>query len=98
MPSKVYRARPIRAEDALRAAERDYDYHETLHDFAEPLERLFMIVVLVMVGGAPRRRDTILLDVTIGYLRFAYDLRGPANHRVAQPESNKLPLNRADGH
>jgi NhaP-type Na+/H+ or K+/H+ antiporter len=37
---------------ALRAAERDHDYHETLHDFAEQLERLLMMVVLLMFGGS----------------------------------------------
>ena len=37
---------------ALRAAERQNDYHEKLHDFAEQLERLLMMVLLVMFGGA----------------------------------------------
>jgi NhaP-type Na+/H+ or K+/H+ antiporter len=37
---------------ALRAAERDHAYHETLHDFAEQLERLLMMVILVMFGAA----------------------------------------------
>lgn len=36
----------------LRAAERHSDYHETLHDFAEQLERLLMMVLLVLLGGA----------------------------------------------
>lgn len=36
----------------LRSAERDHDYHETLHDFAEQIERLLMMVVLVLFGGA----------------------------------------------
>ena len=37
---------------ALRASERNHAYHETLHDFAEQLERLLMMVVLVMFGAA----------------------------------------------
>jgi NhaP-type Na+/H+ or K+/H+ antiporter len=37
---------------ALRAAERNHDYHEKLHDFAEQLERLLMMVMLVLFGGA----------------------------------------------
>lgn len=37
---------------ALRAAERNHKYHQTLHDFAEQLERLSMMVVLVIFGGA----------------------------------------------
>ena len=37
---------------ALRAAERNSDYHEKLHDFAEQLERLLMMALLVIFGGA----------------------------------------------
>lgn len=37
---------------ALRAAERDHEYHQTLHDFAEQLERLLMMTLLVLFGGA----------------------------------------------
>lgn len=37
---------------ALRAAERDHEYHQTLHDFAEQLERLSMMALLVLFGGA----------------------------------------------
>ena len=40
------------AARSLRAAERDHAYHETLHDFAEQLERLLMMVLLVIFGGA----------------------------------------------
>ena len=36
---------------ALRASERNHAYHETLHDFAEQLERLLMMVVLVIFGA-----------------------------------------------
>jgi NhaP-type Na+/H+ or K+/H+ antiporter len=37
---------------ALRRAERNHDYHQKLHDFAEELERLLMMVLLVLLGGA----------------------------------------------
>ena len=37
---------------ALRAAERNHEYREKLHDFTEQLERLLMMVVLVLFGGA----------------------------------------------
>jgi sodium/hydrogen antiporter len=37
---------------ALRDAERRHDYHERLHDFAEQTERLLMMVLLVLFGGA----------------------------------------------
>ena len=37
---------------ALRAAERGHSYHQKLHDFAEELERLLMMALLVLFGGA----------------------------------------------
>ncbi len=37
---------------AVRSAERNHRYHETLHDFAEQLERLLMMALLVLFGGA----------------------------------------------
>lgn len=35
---------------ALRDAERSHEYHEKLHEFAEQLERLLMMLVLVLFG------------------------------------------------
>jgi len=37
---------------AIRAAERHNSYHQKLHDFAEELERLLTMALLVMFGGA----------------------------------------------
>lgn len=37
---------------ALRSAERGSKYHQKLHDFAEELERLLMMALLVAFGGA----------------------------------------------
>jgi sodium/hydrogen antiporter len=37
---------------ALRSVERGHRYHEKLHDFAEQLERLLMMVLLVIFGGS----------------------------------------------
>lgn len=37
---------------ALRRGEREHDYHVRLHDFAEQIERLFMMALLVLFGGA----------------------------------------------
>jgi len=37
---------------ALRSSERGHDYHQKLHDFAEELERLLMMGLLVVFGGA----------------------------------------------
>lgn len=36
---------------AFRASERDNDFHEQLHDFAEQIERLLMMVLLVCLGS-----------------------------------------------
>ncbi|KPF69699.1 cation transporter [Bosea sp. AAP35] len=36
----------------MRMQERDHDYHTRLHDFAEELERLLMMALLVAFGGA----------------------------------------------
>ena len=36
---------------AFRASERDDDFHEQLHDFAEQIERLLMMVLLVCLGS-----------------------------------------------
>jgi NhaP-type Na+/H+ or K+/H+ antiporter len=37
---------------ALRETERDHQFHEAMHDFAEQVERLLMMLVLVLLGGA----------------------------------------------
>jgi sodium/hydrogen antiporter len=37
---------------AFRAVERNHRYHEKLHDFVEQLERLLMMILLVLFGGA----------------------------------------------
>lgn len=37
---------------AVRAAERNHAYHDKLHDFTEQTERLLMMVILVLFGGA----------------------------------------------
>ncbi|MBZ6077154.1 cation:proton antiporter [Microvirga puerhi] len=37
---------------ALRSTQREHDYHRRLHDFAEELERLLMMMLLVLFGGA----------------------------------------------
>src|SRR5215203_3727454 len=37
---------------SLRASERDHGYHQVLHDFAEQVERLFTVGLLLLLGGA----------------------------------------------
>ena len=36
----------------IRSAERQHEYHEKLHEFIEQLERLLMMILLVLFGGA----------------------------------------------
>jgi sodium/hydrogen antiporter len=36
----------------IRGSERDDDFHEEMHDFAEQIERLLMMLLLVLFGGA----------------------------------------------
>ena len=43
----------------IRAAERNHSYHEKLHDFIEQLERLLMMMLLVIFGGAIVAGDLI---------------------------------------
>lgn len=55
---------------ALRAAERNHKYHQTLHDFSEQLERLLMMSLLVLFGGAITSGG-LLNDVTWSSFGFA---------------------------
>lgn len=36
----------------LRASERDHDFHQEMHDFSDQIERLLMMLLLVLFGGA----------------------------------------------
>jgi NhaP-type Na+/H+ or K+/H+ antiporter len=40
------------AATAFRATERKHRYHATLHDFVEQIERLLLMILLVLFGGA----------------------------------------------
>ncbi|TDC32226.1 sodium:proton antiporter [Micromonospora sp. 15K316] len=40
------------AARAIRAAERTHEYHTVLHDFAEQVERLLTVLLLLLFGGA----------------------------------------------
>jgi NhaP-type Na+/H+ or K+/H+ antiporter len=37
---------------SLRSAERDHGHHQVMHDFAEQVERLFTVGLLLLLGGA----------------------------------------------
>lgn len=47
---------------ALRHYEREHDYHGALHNFAEQSERLLMVIILILFGGALSRG--LLADLT----------------------------------
>ncbi|MFB9236820.1 cation:proton antiporter [Plantactinospora siamensis] len=40
------------AARAIRAAERSHEFHQVLHDFAEQIERLLTVLLLLLFGGA----------------------------------------------
>jgi NhaP-type Na+/H+ or K+/H+ antiporter len=40
------------AARAIRSAERSHEYHQVLHDFAEQIERLLTVLLLLLFGGA----------------------------------------------
>ncbi len=40
------------AARAIRAAERNHEFHSVLHDFAEQVERLLTVLLLLLFGGA----------------------------------------------
>jgi NhaP-type Na+/H+ or K+/H+ antiporter len=44
---------------AIRSAERGHAFHQRLHDFAEELERVLMMTLLVAFGGALTRGDLL---------------------------------------
>jgi NhaP-type Na+/H+ or K+/H+ antiporter len=55
---------------AFRSFERRHRYHETLHDFAEQIERLLMMMLLVLFGGA-LAEGGLLRDTSWAVVGFA---------------------------
>ncbi|MDX2264398.1 MAG: cation:proton antiporter [Hyphomicrobiales bacterium] len=55
----------------IRAAERDHAYHDKMHDFIEQLERLLMMVLLVLFGGALVQPGALLEGIGAAALAFA---------------------------
>jgi sodium/hydrogen antiporter len=53
----------------LRRHEHDHEYHQTLHDFAEQTERLLMIGLVLLLGGAIA--GGLLSALTVGGVVFA---------------------------
>ncbi len=65
---------------ALRDAERRHALHERMHDFAEQTERLLMIVLLMLFGGALAGGllDALTLDGALAGLAFLFLVRPAA--------------------
>ena len=83
---------------ALRAAERSHRYHEKLHDFAEQVERLLMMVLLILFGGAITSGSLFrALTWEAVAFRSARSVRGTSAFRLDQPCPRRLPRNRARG-
>lgn len=82
---------------ALRAAERSHQYHQTLHDFSEQLERLLMMVLLVMFGGAIVTGG--LLDAlswtVVGYAALALFIIRPVSAWISLAGTVCPPVERA---
>jgi sodium/hydrogen antiporter len=55
---------------AFRSTERHHQYHEKLHDFIEQLERLLMMILLVLFGGA-LSKGGLLVEATWQVAAFA---------------------------
>jgi NhaP-type Na+/H+ or K+/H+ antiporter len=61
----------------LRHAERSHDFHESLHTFSEQIEKLLMMVVLVLFGGAIAGGllSTLTWEAMIAGLAFVFLVR-----------------------
>jgi NhaP-type Na+/H+ or K+/H+ antiporter len=55
----------------IRNAERDHAYHSELHDFAEQVEKLLMLLLLVLFGGAVANGLFAALTWTDGLVALA---------------------------
>jgi NhaP-type Na+/H+ or K+/H+ antiporter len=65
---------------AIRAAEREHAYHERLHDFAEQTERLLIMLLLILFGGAIAggMLDTLTPAGAVAALLFVFAVRPAA--------------------
>jgi len=57
---------------SLRSIERDSDFNEAMHDFSEQIERLLMLLVLVLFGGAIA--DGLLAGLSLAEAAFGLAL------------------------
>ena len=78
----------------LRRYEHDHDYHGTLHEFAEQTERMLMIGLLLLLGGAVAGgvlagltwRDVLVVALVLLVIRPATAWLALPSDRVDRPE------------
>ena len=78
------------AARAIRAAERSHEYHQVLHDFAEQVERLLTVLLLLLFGGA-------VVSGLLGPLTWPAALVAVALVFVVRPLAGWLSLRGAPG-
>ncbi|SCL24416.1 sodium/proton antiporter, CPA1 family [Micromonospora rhizosphaerae] len=78
------------AARAIRAAERTHEFHSVLHDFAEQIERLLTVLLLLLFGGA-------VVGGLLAPLTWPAALVGLALVFVIRPLSGWLSLRGAPG-
>ena len=72
---------------AMRASERDHDYHRAMHEVIERLERLITLVVLLFLGIATTRgllNDLTWSSVLVG-VALIFVIR-PLVRRIVTPD------------
>ncbi|WP_030270337.1 cation:proton antiporter [Micromonospora globosa] len=78
------------AARAIRAAERTHEFHSVLHDFAEQVERLLTVLLLLLFGGA-------VIGGLLAPLTWPAALAGLALVLVIRPLAGWLSLRGAPG-
>jgi NhaP-type Na+/H+ or K+/H+ antiporter len=78
------------AARAIRSAERNHEFHQVLHDFAEQTERLLTVLLLLLFGGA-------VVSGLLAPLTWQAALVGLALIFVVRPLSGFLSLRGAPG-
>jgi sodium/hydrogen antiporter len=75
---------------SIRASERTHEYHQVLHDFVEQIERLLLVLLLVLLGGA-------LVRGILGPLTWGMVGVGLALVLLVRPLAARLSLRGAPG-
>jgi NhaP-type Na+/H+ or K+/H+ antiporter len=78
------------AARGIRSAQRSHEYHQVLHDFAEQIERLLTVLLLLLLGGA-------VVGGLLGPLTWPAALAGLALIVVIRPLAGFLSLRGAPG-